>query len=42
MVGVTILPRSEALDDHVTEVQKNENARKIGKQFMDLLTQVHA
>ena len=26
------------LDDLVAEVQKNENARKIGKQFMDLLT----
>ena len=26
------------LDDLVAEVQKNENALKIGKQFMDLLT----
>jgi len=26
------------LDDLVAEVQKNENAHKIGKQFMDLLT----
>jgi hypothetical protein len=25
------------LDDLVVEVQKNENAQKIGKQFMDLL-----